>query len=361
MGPSLSRRATTLAVITAVVALTGCDTAAYYAQAFRGQAEMWQATRPIDDVMSDPEVPAALKERLQRAARIREFASQELGLPDNRTYRGYADLKRPYVVWNVFAAEPLSVKPRQWCFPIAGCVAYKGFFSRADADAQAATLRAAGDDVFIGGVPAYSTLGFLNDPVLNTFIHYPPAELARLIFHELAHQVVYVRDDTEFNESFAVAVEREGVRRWMDRYGLPAELEVFNRAQQRRAAFQELASRYRERLEKIYASVLSADEKLVRKREVFAELAAEYESFKQSWNGFKGYDPWLGPDANNASLASISVYTQLVPAFQALLEAAGNDLPGFYGEVRRYAAMPKEERRARLAELRDARVNTSFR
>ncbi|RPI44289.1 MAG: aminopeptidase [Betaproteobacteria bacterium] len=339
--------------------MSGCETAAYYAQALRGQAEMWQATRPIGVVMADPAAPQALKGRLERAIRIREFASSELGLPDNSTYRGYADLKRPYVVWNVFAADPLSIKPRQWCFPIAGCVVYKGFFSRDEAEDYAAELRRAGDDVFVSGVPAYSTLGYLDDPVLNTFIHYPPAELARLIFHELAHQVVYVRDDTAFNESFAVAVEREGVRRWMERHGSAAELEAFRLSQQRRVAFYAIAGKYRQRLEQLYASGLPGGEMLLRKKAVFDELAGEYDALKQSWGGFKGYDPWLGSGANNASLASVAVYTHLVPAFQAMLEAADYELPRFYAEVKRLAGLPKDERQARLARLRDAYIRAS--
>ncbi|MCC6532860.1 MAG: aminopeptidase [Burkholderiales bacterium] len=321
-------------------------------QAIRGQAEMWQATRPIDAVLADPMAPQGLKHRLEQAMRIREFASKTLALPDNSSYRGYADLKRPYVVWNVFAADPLSIKPRQWCFPIAGCVAYKGYFSRAQAEAHAEELRRNGDDVFLGGVPAYSTLGYFSDPVLNTFIHYPQAELARLIFHELAHQVAYATDDTAFNESFAVTVEREGVRRWMERYGSPAELEAFHQAQERRSSFYAIAGKYRRRLEGLYRSGLPADEMLARKQAVFAELAAEYQALKASWGGFRGYDPWLGAGANNASLASVAVYTHLVPAFQRLLETSGNDLPRFYAAARRLAELPKAEREARLKELR---------
>ena len=345
-----------VAAAAAAALLSGCDTLGYYAQALRGQAEMWQAARPIGEVMADPGVPQALKERLERAVQIREFASRELALPDNSSYRGYADLKRPYVVWNVFAAEPLSIKPRQWCFPIAGCVAYKGFFSRADAEAFAAELKRGGDDVFVGGVPAYSTLGYLDDPVLNTFIHYPYAELARLIFHELAHQVVYVRGDTAFNESFAVAVEREGVRRWMQRRGAAGELESFRRAQHRRSAFYAITAKYRQRLEELYASGLPAEQMLDRKKTVFAELAVEYGALKESWGGFAGYDPWLGSSANNASLASVAVYTHLVPAFQALLEAADNDLPRFYAEVKRLAELPEHERQARLDRLLETHV-----
>ncbi len=346
------RFARTLAPWLALVLLAGCDTASYYMQAVRGQAEMWHATRPIEDVMADPAAPKALKDRLTYAMRVREFASTRLGLPDNSTYRGYADLKRPYVVWNLFAADAFSVRPKHWCFPIAGCVAYKGYFSRAEAEAAAAELKRNGDDVFVGGVPAYSTLGYFNDPVLNTFIHYPQAEFARLIFHELAHQVAYARDDTAFNESFAVTVEREGVRRWMEAHGTPAELEAFYRAQERRTSFYTIASKYRRKLEQVYASGLPAQQMAQRKDAVFAELAAEYEGMKASWGGFKGYDPWLGPKANNASLASVAVYTHLVPAFQALLERVGGDLPRFYEEARRLAAMPRAERQAELDVLR---------
>jgi len=341
-----------LALCALVAVLAGCDTLSYYMQAFRGQAELWYATRPIDEVLADEGAPAQLKERLETAARVREFASNELGLPRNASYRGYADLKRPFVVWNLFATEPFSVKPRQWCFPVAGCVAYRGYFSRAEAEAAAASLKRKGDDVFLGGVPAYSTLGYFNDPVLNTFIQYPQAELARLIFHELAHQVAYALGDSAFNESFAVTVEREGLRRWLGAHGTPAELEGYARAQERRAAFQALVGKYRRRLEALYASGSDQAQMTARKRAIFDELAAEYGTLKESWGGFKGYDPWLGSHANNASLASVAVYTQLVPAFEALLKSVDNELPRFYAEVRALAAMPQAERRARLEELR---------
>lgn len=338
-------------LVLTLVGIVGCETLGYYAQAVRGQADLWQATRPIDAVVADPQASPQLKARLQNASRIREFASRELGLPDNRSYRGYADLKRPYVVWNVFATEPYSVKPVQWCFPVAGCVAYKGYFSKGHAEAFAADLKRSGHDVHVGGVPAYSTLGFLNDPVLNTFIHYPPVELARLIFHELAHQLIYVSGDTTFNESFAVTVEREGVRRWMARHGSEDELAAFHRSQERRAAFQTLVLEHRGRLSQLFASPLSPDEMAAGKQRIYRELDEAYSRLKQSWGGFSGYDRWLGDNANNASLASIAVYTQLVPVFQAMLEAAAGDLPKFYTEVRRLAELPREDREARLARM----------
>lgn len=355
----LRRVAIVGALLVAAGGLGGCETVGYYAQAVRGQAEVWYATRPVDAVVADPGAPAQLKERLQYAHRIREFASRELGLPDNGSYRGYADLKRPYVVWNVFAAEPYSVKPRQWCFPVAGCVAYKGYFSREEAEAFAEQLRRSGNDVHIGGVPAYSTLGYLSDPLLNTFMHYPPAELARLIFHELAHQLVYVSGDTIFNESFAVAVEREGVRRWMQRHGSPEALAAFHRSQERREAFQSLVLDYRARLEGLYASGGDTQVLAEGKKRIYAELDEAYQSLKRSWGGFGGYDRWLGANANNASLASIAVYTQWVPAFESILVQTGGDLPKFYAEVRRLADMSKDDRQAHLTRLLPARTQVS--
>lgn len=343
------------AIVLAAAALPGCETIGYYTQAFRGQAELWRATRPTRDVIADPQSTDALRARLELAGRIREFASRELGLPDNGSYRDYADLKRPYIVWNVFAAEALSVKPRQWCFPFAGCVAYKGYFSKAEADALAGELRRQGLDVFVGGVPAYSTLGYFNDPLLNTFIHYPPAELARLIFHELAHQVAYARDDTVFNESFAVAVEREGVRRWLAANGSEKESQAFEQARARRSEFGALTAKYRRRLEEVYASSQPVESKLAAKAALFAELQSEYIALKASWGGFKGYDAWLGEQANNATLASIAAYTQQVPAFEALLAEVGGDLTRFYAEVRKLAREPKEDRDKRLTRIAASR------
>jgi predicted aminopeptidase len=351
----LKRSWTTAAIaavcIGAAVSITGCETIGYYAQALHGQAELWRSTRPIDVVAADPQSPPLLKQRLGLAKRIREFATNELALPDNGSYRGYADLQRPYVVWNVFAAEALSVSPRQWCFPVAGCVAYKGFFDKAQADALAADLRRKGLDVFVGGVPAYSTLGFLDDPILNTFIHYPSAELARLIFHELAHQVAYARDDTQFNESFAVAVELEGVQRWLRKHGTDAELATFQRARSRRVDFHAIAEKYRSKLAELYGSRLDKEQKTAGKAAIFSELADEYTAMKSSWGGFRGYDPWLGEDANNATLASIAVYSQQVPQFQALLAKSDGDMERFYAEVKVLARMQKSERNARLAAL----------
>src|SRR5687767_14758623 len=212
-----------LAAILCLALIAGCQSLAYYTQAIGGHLKVLAQARPVEDWLTDPATPPELKERLQTARRIREFASKTLKLPENNSYLAYADLERPYVVWNVFAAPEFSVEPRAECFPFAGCVSYRGFYSEHDARRHAEKLRAAGYDVYVGGVPAYSTLGWSDDPLLSTFIRYPDAQLARLVFHELAHQLVYAKNDTTFNESFAVAVEEEGVKRWLEQENRTAE------------------------------------------------------------------------------------------------------------------------------------------
>ena len=340
-----------LAAACVPVLLSGCSTVSYYAQAVSGQLDLVMRARPVEQVLADPATPAALRERLARAAAIREFASRELGLPDNGSYRRYADLGRPYVVWNVFAAPALSVRPRLSCFPIAGCVSYRGFYAEADARAHAAALAAEGNDVYVGGVPAYSTLGWFDDPLLSTFIGYPDAELARLVFHELSHQLLYVRDDTLFNESFAVAVELEGVRRWLAANGDAEGQARFERGRRMRAQFVGLVSRTRSELSALYRGGDSDADKLAGKQAAFARFRGDYARLKQEWGGFNGYDRVLEGGLNNALLVAITSYSELVPAFQAMLARAGGDLPAFYAEARRVGALSAADRRAALNSL----------
>jgi predicted aminopeptidase len=336
----------------AIAVAAGCSTFAYYGQAIDGHLEMMRRAEPIAPQIADPATPAELRARLARALEIREFASRELGLPDNGSYRTYADLGRPYVVWNVFAAPEFSVEPRQSCFPVAGCVAYRGYYRQAAADDYGDGLRKGGDDVYVYGVVAYSTLGWFDDPVLNTFVRYPDAELARLVFHELAHQVVYVKGDTMFNESFAVAVEEEGVRRWLDRHGTPAERDAYAAGRQRRADFVRLALRYRGELERLYREPLSDEAKRAGKRQRLAEMDTEYRALKAGrWGGFAGYDRWFDGGVNNAKLGSVATYEELVPAFRALLARENGDLPRFYAVVKQLAKLDKAEREAELAAL----------
>ncbi len=347
-----TRRALALA---AALALGGCsamEAAEYYWQGTAGQMEILARAAPIPDVIGASD-DAALRARLARVQEIRAFASRELGLPDNASYTKYADVGRPYVVWNVFAAPELSLAPRQWCFPVAGCVNYRGYFSEADARAEAARLAAAGDDVWVSGVPAYSTLGWFDDPVLSTFVRWPEVEVARMVFHELAHQVVYVRDDSEFNESFAAAVEEAGARRWLAAQRDPALDAQFARSERLRAAFRDLTTAARAQLAAVYASDVPDAEKRRAKAAAFAAMRDGYERAKAGEPGLAGYDRWFaglaGTGPNNASIASVALYTGQLPAFRALLAEAGGDLPRFYAKVADLARMPRDERHLALA------------
>ena len=334
------------ALLLALVA--GCQSLAYYTQAIGGHLKVLSLARPVEDWLADPQTDPLLRARLETAQRIRAFATQRLRLPDNASYASYAELGRSYVVWNVFAALEFSVRPQRWCFPFTGCVAYRGYFSREEAEQFAAGLAEQGHDVHVGGVPAYSTLGWFPDPVLNTFVHYPEAELARLIFHELSHQVVYAKDDTMFNESFAVAVERAGVRRWLAKTGDARQREAFERMQRIRGEFTGLIDKHRARLEALYRTRLAPQAMRERKQAILGELEAEYRVLQKGWGGFAGYDRWFARPPNNAQIASLAIYTRLVPAFEALLEREGGDLPRFYAAVKELAALPREERDDRL-------------
>ena len=347
----MKRRLAGIGIVLAAAALLGaCGTPGYYLQAAGGQLEILRLSRPLDDARIDPATPDALRDKLARAAAIRDFASRELGLPDNGSYRKYADIGRPYAVWNVFATDELSIEPREWCFPVAGCVSYRGYFAEADAEAFAAALRAQGNDVHVAGIAAYSTLGWFDDPLLNTFMHYPEVELARLIFHELAHQRVYAAGDSEFNESFAMAVEVAGVRRWLAREGNDAQRAAFASAQRRRDDFAALVLKYRDALGAAFKGDADTAYKRAEKGRILGELQTEYRALRDgAWGGYRGYDRWFGQEINNAVLASIGLYHQRVPAFEALLAAEGDDLPRFYDRVAQLARMPKERRDEELA------------
>ena len=342
-------------VLTAALCVTpGCSTLAYYAQSVNGHLDLVERARPVADWLADSQTGAELRQRLVLSQQIRDYAVSELGLPDNPSYRRYADLKRSAAVWNVAAAPELSLTLETWCFAVVGCVSYRGYFDRADADAYAAQLRARELEVSVYGVPAYSTLGKLPfaafaDPLLNTFIAYPEGELARLIFHELAHQVAYVADDTVFNESFATAVERIGGRRWLGQAQSGAALDEYRQLEQRRDQFRALTQACRERLQAVYVSSLSDSDKRSAKAALMAQLRADYQQLKaQLWGGYSGYDNWFA-HANNASLGVLSAYHELVPGFERLFEHEGRDFRRFYDEVRRIAALPRQQRRSALS------------
>ena len=319
------RPAARVVVLASLALLQACAAVEYYAQAIGGHLDVISRAVPIEERLRESDLTPPLRVKLQRVVAIRDFASRELALPDNGSYRRYADLDRQFVVWNVFAAPEFSVKPVESCFPIAGCVSYRGYYREADAQTHAASLRAQGYDVHIGGVPAYSTLGWFDDPVLSTFIRYPDAEVARLIFHELAHQVAYVKNDTVFNESFAAAVEQEGVQRWLGRNGTPEERAAHETLQSRRREFVALVLAYRDRLGTLYEQALKVDEKRDGKARLFAAMLEDYGRIKAGWGGFSGFDRVFARGANNALLASVAAYTERVPALRALLDKTARD------------------------------------
>jgi predicted aminopeptidase len=340
------------ALIGAACLTVGCSTMGYYAQSVGGHLDLLSRAKPIDELTASESTPAPLRERLALAARIRDFAVTDLGLPDNRSYRRYSDLGRNAAVYNVTAAPELSLKLETWCFPVVGCVGYRGYYDRAAADAEGAELRARGLEVNVYGVPAYSTLGKLDwlggDPLLNTFVHWPEGELARLVFHELAHQVVYAEGDTMFNESFATAVERIGVRRWLARHAGDEAKRQYAEQDARRDDFRALTTRLRDRLNALYTSAASDADKRDVKATLMRELRADYATMKAGrWNGFAGYDGWFDR-ANNASFGVLAAYNELVPQFEHMYEREGRDVKRFYAEVARLAALPKDQRHATL-------------
>jgi predicted aminopeptidase len=327
--------------------LSGCGTV-YVAQAAKGQFQILKERRPIDRVIADPESDPILRRRLETVREAREFASAELGLPNNKSYRTYADLGREFVVWSVVATPEFSVEPREWCFPIVGCVEYRGYFREASAEKFAARLRAEGLDTIIGGVPAYSTLGKFNDPVMNTMMTYGDDELASILFHELSHQLVYIPDDSSFNEAFAVAVEREGLTRWLRTHGREADLGKYLKRRERQAAGIRVVRRYREELSALYRLPLPEAEMRARKAEVFARLRTEVRDLDSRHGIQSRFAEELAGLPNNARLASFATYYECVPGFERLLAEHDHDLERFYAAAREIAKLPRNERRARL-------------
>jgi predicted aminopeptidase len=345
------------AIAAMAFSVAGCSSAGYLAQSVSGHLGVVRAARPVSDWLNDEQTPDTLKQRLILTQRMRDFAVRELHLPDNASYRRYADLKRNAAVWNVVATAELSLTLKTWCFPVVGCVGYRGYFDRADADAEAAVLRAQGLEVNVYGVPAYSTLGKLPgalfaDPLLNTFLRYPEGELARLIFHELSHQVAYAADDTVFNESFATAVERIGGGRWLAQQGGEAARAEYAQFDARRNDFRSLTRQYRDKLEALFLSSASDAEKRSGKAALMTQMRSDHQALKSgAWAGagvgYGGFDAWFA-NANNASLGVMAAYNELVPEFERLFEREGRDFPRFYAQVQRLASLPKTQRRAEL-------------
>ncbi len=335
----------------AATGLGGCTTLGYYAQAVSGHLDIVSRRQPIDRLLAAEATDPALRERLRSALAARDFASRELGLPDNGSYRSYADIERRYVTWNVIATEEFSVAARQWCFPIAGCVPYRGYYSEAEAEAFAAGLAGQRLDVFVNPATAYSTLGWFDDPLLNTMLAWHDTRLAGVIFHELAHQQVWVKDDAAFNESFAVFVQDEGVRRWLQATATPEDLAAYAERIERRRAFAALLRATRAELATLYASDAGAEAMRTAKESAFARLRAGYADLKRRWGGYGGYDNWFDRPLNNARLALVATYNDHVAGFAGLFERAHRDFPAFYAAVAELGALQPAARAARLAEL----------
>jgi predicted aminopeptidase len=345
-----------LALVCIATALSGCAVPFYW-QAIGGQLELLRKRTPIEELVEDPAVDSALRTKLSSVAAIRRFAVAELGLPDNKSYTTYVALDRSYVVWNVVAAKEFSVDPERWCFPFAGCVAYRGFFARDKAERFRARLDADGLDTYSGGSSAYSTLGYFADPVLSTMINGGEQYVASLLFHELAHQKLYIKGDSEFSEAFATTIEEYGTERWLMAHATPADVDRYRQRRQRGTDFGNLIAAQQTRLREIYARTDSPESKRAAKRLAFETLRSDYAALKARWGGNTEYDAWFAQPLNNAALAAVATYTRWVPMLRARLEARGLD--GFYADTAALGELTDEERAERLRGWAAAPVSAS--
>lgn len=327
-----------LAAVIMAAAVAGCTSVSYYAQSLEGHARIMAARKSVGKLIRDPSTPEPLRARLTSADSIRRFASEQLALPDNSSYRSYVDIGRDAVTWAVFAAPQFSLTPRTWCFPVFGCVPYRGYFARKSATDNAVELHRQGLDVYVTGITAYSTLGWSSDPLLSTMLRQDDTYLASLIFHELAHQRLYVDGDSAFNEAFAVAVETTGVRMWLRATGNRAGLHRYEIDRRRKADFLDLIATTRDELSQIYGSPRAPQQMAAAKSAAIETLRMRYRQLRdRRWAGFRGYDAWFGAPINNAKLAATAVYGEQVPAFLRLFDLCSGDYPRFYASVRRIA------------------------
>ncbi len=328
-----------------VAGLTGCTSVSYYAQSLNGHMNLMAARRDVGTLIGDPSTSPALRSRLDTARSIRQFATDELALPDNDSYRDYVDVGRDYVTLAVYAAPEFALAPHVWCFAVFGCVPYRGYFSEKSAVEEARDLKGKGLDVYVAGVVAYSTLGWSSDPLLNTMLADDEAYLAGTVFHELAHQRVYVEGDSSFNEAFAVAVETTGVEKWLRTAGDAAARRRYEAGRKRQADFLALVSQTRQELRRVYESVESPDRKRAAKAAAIERLRKRYRQVRDGrWGGYRAYDGWFDAPINNAKLAATSVYNDRVPAFLRLFDLCSGDYPRFYDAVRRIGAVDRADR-----------------
>ena len=328
-----------------VSTVTGCTSISYYAQALKGHVDIMTARQDVGELIDDPSTTEALRARMASASAIRQFATDELALPDNNSYRSYVDVHRDAVTWAIFAAPEFSLTPRTWCFPVFGCVPYRGYFSKKSAIETAVELQRQGLEVYVTGITAYSTLGWSSDPLLSTMFRQDETYLAALVFHELAHQRVYVNDDFAFNESFAVAVETTGVRKWLRATGDTAGLRRYEADRKRKAEFLALLSRTRHELAHVYDDAGTPGQKRAAKKAAIERLRMRYREMRDGhWGGYRRYDAWFDAPINNAKLAATAVYGDEVATFLRLFDLCSGDYPRFYASVRQIGALDKPHR-----------------
>ena len=346
---SFAQRAILLGAL--LVLADGCSSLRYYRQAVAGQYEIISRQEPIEKILTRTNTSPELRAKLLLVQELRVFAEHDLKLKPDGHYTRYADLGRRHVVWNVTAAPEFSLEAHEWWYPVVGRLDYRGFFSESAARAYAAQLARTGEDVHVGGVDAYSTLGWFKDPVLNTFIHDEPFDLADTLFHELAHQRVFASGDTDFNEAFATTVAREGVRRWLARCGNETTRKKYETSLRQEGQFVALVMEAREKLKRVYDSAAPADTRRAGKAHTVAQLRADYEKLKASWQGDTHYDAWFRQPLNNAQLNTVATYHDLVPIFELFLQDADGDLEKFYAQASGLAKLSKEKRRSRMDEM----------
>ncbi len=360
---AIKKRFHILLLLLLLATISGCSSIGYYFDAVNGHLSVLAEQQAINDILQDTDTTAELKSKLTLAVQARDFASAEMKLPDNDSYRYYSDIKRSYVVWNVIATKPFSIKAKQWCFLVVGCVSYRGYFNKEDADNYAKSLKVAGYDVNVAGAKAYSTLGWLDDPLLNTMIEHNEARLVGLIIHELAHQQIYIDNDSSFNEAFASSVEFEGVKRWFNRQVSASSAQSNTKSYQRylvsrkrELEFKQLLKSTQQQLQNAFNSdaFKMSNKQTLLKAAIFTELQQNYRSLKKSWQGYAGYDVWMKRDLNNAHLALVATYSDKVPAFQAVLRSVNNNIKHYYQTIEEIGALSESERNRRLNEYQQS-------
>lgn len=327
-----------------IILNTGCSTLSWYQHVAEGQMELLSQRRPIDEVLNDKSVSATVHAKLKLVQSARKFATQKLLLPDNKSYNSYADLGRPYALWNVFATQPLSLNPKQWCHPFVGCISYRNYYAQIPAQLYADELSAQGLDVYVGGASAFSTLGWFEDPVLSTMLRWEDYDLVGTLFHEMAHEMFYIKGETALNESLAKAVEQEGLHRWMKSHAKPEEFKKYRNEIKQKKQFVAMVLKIREQLEVIYASEKNDEEKLIAKRDSYRQLRKNYIELRKQWGGNGAYDRWVFSGVNNAKIQAVATYYDYVPFFRRMIVESGGDLARFYQQLDKLVAMGKHER-----------------